>query len=104
VHTLAIDTQLSGRWLLTPQADTLFYTTSGPPEQFMSLNLHTKQADTLITFPDTFQNTYQINALTLLPNGRQLLLAVGDHPCVDCGSYALSDVYLYSLDAPPLTP
>jgi hypothetical protein len=106
VQALAIDTQLVGQWLLTPQADTLFYTTTDSPEQFMSLNLRTKQAKTLFTFPGTFQNTYQINALALLPNGRQLLLVIGGHPCTDCGRYAVSDVYLYSLDTPAsaLTP
>jgi hypothetical protein len=104
VQALNIDTQLSGPFLLTPQADTLFYTTLGPPEQFTSLNLRTKQTKTLFTFPDTFQNTYRIIALSLLPIGRQLLLAIGDYPCTDCGSYAISEVYLYSLDVPALTP
>jgi hypothetical protein len=49
-------------------------------------------------------DTYQVHALTLMPNGRQLLLAIGGIPCTDGGRYAISDVYLYSLDAPPLTP
>ncbi|MGZ3676789.1 MAG: hypothetical protein ACXVCO_20990, partial [Ktedonobacterales bacterium] len=80
---------------LNPEGDTLFYTSWGPSEQLMSFNLHTKQLKTVLILP----SPYQINALTWMPDGSQLLIVVGDHPCVDCGAYAISDVYLYSLDA-----
>lgn len=82
---------------LNSQRDTLFFTSSGSPEHLMSFNLHTKQLKTVFILP----GTYQINALTWMPNGRQLLIAVGDHPCVDCGAYAISDVYLFSPEALP---
>lgn len=77
---------------LDPQADTLLYTAGAPDEQLISFNLRTHQSATLFTLPAE----YQINALAWLPDGRQVLIAVGGYPCVDCGRYAISDVYLYS--------
>lgn len=79
---------------MDPQRNSLFYT-AGTPEQLISFNLHTHQSSVLFTLP----SEYHIRAVTWMPNGRQFLIAVGDEPCVDCGQYAVSDVYLYSPDA-----
>jgi hypothetical protein len=63
----------------------------------MSFNLQTNHLTPLFSLPIN----YRIRALTWTPNGQQLLVAVGNDPCVDCGNYAISDVYLYS---PPVVP
>lgn len=80
---------------MDPQRDAVLYTAWGPSEQLISFDLHTHQSADLFTLPAD----YQISALTWMPDGRQLLMSVGDFPCVDCGQYAISDVYLYSPDA-----
>jgi hypothetical protein len=86
--------------LLTPAGDTLLYT-AGEPERLMSYNLRTHQLTTLLTLPANFY----IQAMTWLLRTPQLLLVVGGDPCVDCGSYAESDVYLYSFSpSPPSSP
>jgi len=59
----------------------------------MAFNLHTKRVTTLFALP----GNYFIRALTWMPNGRQLLLAVGNNLCVDCNNFAISDMYLYAL-------
>lgn len=80
---------------LDPQGTTLFYTAWTPTEQLISFNLHTHQSAALFTLPGDLH----IKAVIWMPNGRQFLIAVGDEQCVDCGQYAISDVYLYSPDS-----
>lgn len=80
---------------MDPQGDTVLYMAGSPAEQLTSFDVHTHQSAVLFTLP----GEYHIRAVIWMPNGRQFLIAVGDKQCVDCGQYAISDVYLYSPDA-----
>jgi hypothetical protein len=84
--------------LLNPAGDTVLALSTDQPQQVISINLHTLQATPLFTVPEQ----YPINAMMWLPNGRQLLIAVGSNEvCVGCYRDARSDVYLYSPPIPP---
>jgi hypothetical protein len=68
-----------------PALQVLYYTGPGQPP------------DLLLTLPD---GAHQLLGAAWTPDGKQLVLVIGEFACLDCGTDVLPDVYLFTPSLP----